>query len=111
MIQDRLDEVRKMGKRRFIPGLVDALKDENYLVRLEAIEWLYRIGDEKTIQPLIEALKDSNSKIRKLAILTLIYIGSEEIIQPLINSSLPMYISVKIAKHLYTLVVRKLSNH
>lgn len=84
--KNRLDEIRKMGQRRYLEGLVVALEDENDLIRLEAVEWLYRICDEGTIEPLIGALKDTNSKIREYAILALIFIGGDEVFEPLINA-------------------------
>ena len=84
--EDKLKEIKKMGQRRYIAGLVDALKDENDLIRVEAAEWLYRIGDEKTVEPFIEALKDSNGKVREYALLTLIYIGGKKVTGPLINA-------------------------
>lgn len=86
IIKDRLDEVKKMGQRRYLEGLVNALKDDNYLIRLEAIEWLYRICDERTLGSMIEALNDNDSRIREFAIMTLIDMGGENIIEPLISA-------------------------
>ncbi|MDY6932186.1 MAG: HEAT repeat domain-containing protein [Halobacteriota archaeon] len=82
----QLDKVRKMGEQRDIAGLLDNLKDERDIIRLEAVQCLYRICDEGTVDSMINMLKDSNSMIREYALLTLINIGGEDVIGALISA-------------------------
>ena len=51
----------KMGNQAVEP-LVEALKDQNWVVREGAVQALGKIGDTRAICPLIEALKDTSTK-------------------------------------------------
>ncbi len=47
-----------------MPGLIEALKDEQTDVRLHAITALGELGDARATQPLVLALKDSEPRVR-----------------------------------------------
>jgi len=45
--------------------LVGALKDENPIVRMQAVDSLGKIRDMRAVEPLTEALKDNDSLVRE----------------------------------------------
>jgi HEAT repeat protein len=66
-------------------SLIDALKDESWIVRLNAREALLQIG-ELTVEQVITALKDKNSTARWQAAWVLGRIKTEKAIEPLIEA-------------------------
>jgi HEAT repeat protein len=66
-------------------SLIDALKDESWIVRLNAREALLQIG-EPTVEQVITALKDKNSTARWQAAWVLGRIKTEKAIEPLIEA-------------------------
>jgi HEAT repeat protein len=74
----------KIGEPAIVP-LIDALKDQNGLVRECAAEALSKIG-EPAIVPLIDALKDQNGLVRECAAEVLGEIGNEKSVKPLLES-------------------------
>ncbi|UUX93498.1 HEAT repeat domain-containing protein [Methanoplanus endosymbiosus] len=62
--KDNWEEVRKTGEVAVGP-LEEILSDDNYEVRLAALETIIAIGGKKTIMPMIKALMDPNSIVRK----------------------------------------------
>jgi len=51
-------DVKKMREKKDIDGLINALKDKDVGVRMNAAYALGDMGDIKAVEPLIEALKD-----------------------------------------------------
>jgi hypothetical protein len=66
-----------------VEALIEALKDENDKVRMQAATALGEIRSPHAIGPLIAALKDKNSDVRKMAASALGKIGNPAV-QPLI---------------------------
>jgi HEAT repeat protein len=68
-----IEKLVKIGEPA-IPALIEALREENLLVRRSAAEALRKIGD-RSIPALVKALKDSDVKVRRNAINLLIIIN------------------------------------
>jgi HEAT repeat protein len=66
--------------------LIAALKDENSLARWQAAWVLGRIKTEKAIEPLIEVLADGDWMVRDEAAVALTKINSEKVIEPLTDA-------------------------
>jgi len=77
--------LRGIGDERAVEPLIQALKDENWSVRVEAANALGTIGDKKAVEPLIQALKDENWSVRAEAANALGMIGDEKAVEPLIQ--------------------------
>ena len=71
----------KMGSKAVTP-LIEALKDQNWIVREGAVQALEKIRDPRAVQPLIEAFKDTN---RKRVTDALRSVGSASF-EPLVNA-------------------------
>ncbi len=69
-----IEALGKIGDKRGIEPLIQALKDGNEHVREEAAMALVRIGDA-VVKPLIAALKSGDTEVRKRAAETLVKIG------------------------------------
>ena len=74
----------EMRKEESLDYLIDALKDENKNVRLNAAKILAFIGDSKAIHPLIEALEDNNKLVRREVSTAISRMGAEAV-DPLIK--------------------------
>jgi hypothetical protein len=71
-----------VGKEAVGP-LIDALKEEELLVRSKAVKALGKIGDAGAVEPIIKALKDKASFVREKAAEALGEIGDPLAIEPL----------------------------
>lgn len=67
----------EIGDPRAVGPLIQALKDENDFVRLEAAEALGKIKDARAVKPLTQALKDEYEWVRFRATVALGKIGSK----------------------------------
>ena len=63
--------------------LIECLKDENFIIRKEAIIALRRFKGKKGIDPLIEALNDKHWDVRRNAAITLGEMGDKKALEPL----------------------------
>jgi HEAT repeat protein len=54
----------KIGSRRVVDPLIEAMDDENMYVRRAAVEIIGKLKPEKAVLPLIEALKDEDWQIK-----------------------------------------------
>ncbi len=63
--------------------LLQCLKDENRLIKREAIVALRRFQDKRAVEPLIEALKDKSWEVRIDAAITLGELGDSRAVEPL----------------------------
>ncbi len=75
----------KIEDPRGVEPLIQALKDEDTIVRKNAITYLGEMGVLRTVEPLIQALKDVDGDIRASAANALGQIGDERAIKPLIQ--------------------------
>ena len=90
-----LDPKAPIGFRLFAPiflaeigetavdPLIEALKDENFVVRSGAAKALGKIGDARAVDPLIKALQDEYSVVRSSAANALGWIGDVRVIDVL----------------------------
>lgn len=72
-----------IGRKEYVPLLIQPLKDESIYVRERTIWGLDLLNDPRAIQPLIECLDDSYYMVQVLAIQTLGHLKAEEAIEPL----------------------------
>jgi len=63
--------------------LIECLKDNNFIIRKEAIIALRRFKGKKEINPLIEALNDKHWDVRRNAAITLGEVGDNKALEPL----------------------------
>jgi len=63
--------------------LLECLKEENFIVRREAIIALRTSKNKQAVKPLIEALRDKHRDVRRNAAITLGEIGDVKAIEPL----------------------------
>ncbi len=59
----------KLGDKRAVLPLIEALKDEDEDVRKEAAEALGELEDKRAVVPLIEALKDEDVEMSEKRLL------------------------------------------
>ncbi len=71
---------------QYVESLLNALNDEDFQVRDDAITELGRLGDRRAVGPLIVLLKDPNVYIRDNAINSLGLIGDRHAVGPLLES-------------------------
>jgi len=62
-----VSDVLKMQIHKDVEGLIKALKDKDWHVRIPTVGALGEIRDKRAIEPLTQALKDENSIVRSLA--------------------------------------------
>jgi HEAT repeat protein len=76
----------RIGDKRAVEPLIQALKDENYCVREEAAWALGDIGDTRAVEPLIQSLKeiDTDRDVRHSAAGALGRIGDKRAVEPLL---------------------------
>lgn len=72
-----------IGEEPAVDFLLECLKDENYVVRREAIVSLGRLKDKRAVVPLIEALGDKNCDLRRHAASTLGDMGDSRAVERL----------------------------
>jgi len=85
-ISETRDYAAKILGKIGIPAvepLIRALENDEYFVRVSAIEQLGRIGDERAVDPLIELLR--NQDLMTLTVEALGRIGDERAVDPLIE--------------------------
>lgn len=75
--------LKEIGDERAEGRLIEALKDEDYDVRLCAIDILGEIGSSKAVEPLIAILGYEDEYVRKLTAQALGMIGDTRAIEPL----------------------------
>jgi HEAT repeat protein len=79
-------ELRRIGDPSTLDGLSKVLKDENPLVRGEAIAAFGKIGGEEVVDTLIHALRsDPDTQVRRAAVGTLSKIKNEHAVTALIE--------------------------
>jgi phage shock protein A len=59
-----LASLRRLG-RGAVPALIDALQDNSFLVRLEAVKALGKLGDARAAEPILTALSEAKNERRK----------------------------------------------
>ena len=64
-VLDLWDLFIKRGDKRAVEPLIQALKDEEYIVRANAISALGESGDARAIEPLTQLLNDKDEHVRK----------------------------------------------
>lgn len=73
----------KLGKREYLPIVIDGLNEEDETVRRNCAQNLGDIGDPLAIEPLINALYDEDRLVRSFATSALYEIGVKNDIEPL----------------------------
>jgi HEAT repeat protein len=68
-----------------LPNFLEALKDNNPRVRVDAAKGLGKIGDISSVGPLVEALKDEDFVVRWVTADSLGAIGDPSVVEPLIS--------------------------
>jgi HEAT repeat protein len=74
----------EMRSEESLDSLIDALKNKNKNIRLNATKILGLIGNSKAIDPLIQVLYDNNKLVRREASTTLSRMGKDAV-DPLIS--------------------------
>jgi HEAT repeat protein len=78
----RLSEI---GDLSAVPGLIQALQDCDFIVRMWAVHALGDMGDLRAIEPLIQRLEDEASCVRSAAAKALGRLGDRRAVRPLIR--------------------------
>jgi hypothetical protein len=73
----------RLGDRRAVAPLIEALKSDNLYMRFSAAEALGVLGDIAAVEPLIMALKDPDAYVRISAAEALGKIGDTRAVEPL----------------------------
>lgn len=76
--------------KKSIEALTSALNEDDYLLKVRALESLGRIGNKEIAQSVMPLLNDKNELVRRTAIQTLAQIGDEhayEYLVPLLNDT------------------------
>ena len=76
----------KIGDKRAVEPLIEALRDSFSDVRYYAARALGEIRDSRVVEPLIEALRDEDYEVRGNAALALGKIGDKRAVEPLTKS-------------------------
>jgi HEAT repeat protein len=74
-----IDALGKIGDKRAVTPLIDALLDPHWVVRSKAAEALGRIGDERATTALAAASKDDDWRVRYEAVRALGNVGPDAI--------------------------------
>lgn len=75
--------------------LINALKDEDWQVRVWAAEALGKMGDNRGVEPMIQDLKDEDSDVRMGAARSLGNIGDERAVEPLTQALKDEFVGVR----------------
>jgi HEAT repeat protein len=78
-------ELGRLGEKRAIPALIEALKDPNMALRNNAAFALGEIGAEEAVPRLIDLLRDPEERVRKSAIKALGMIRAKDAVAPLLQ--------------------------
>jgi HEAT repeat protein len=81
--EHKMTDITKMEQTRDVPGLIRALKDKDWNVRMAAAVALGNIGDAQAVKPLIARLKDKERLVRGSAAEALGNIGDVGAVKPL----------------------------
>ena len=68
----------KIGNLRAVEPLIEALKDDDWNVRVSSARALGIIGDERAVEPLNEALKDDEKSVRESVSIALKEFGEDK---------------------------------
>lgn len=90
------DTLAKIGDRRAVPQLIEAIKEDDLLLMRSTIEALLTIDPESTVNPLIEILNDEKALFKDLAAEFLGIIKDTKAVKPLIKILDDSDIEVKI---------------
>lgn len=90
------DTLAKIGDRRAVPQLIEAIKEDDLLLMRSTIEALLTIDPESTVNPLIEILNDEKALFKDLAAEFLGIIKDKKAVKPLIKILDDSDIEVKI---------------
>ena len=85
IVKRQWETMTSLGKSSVQP-LIEALKDESWLVRSGAAWALGRIRDVEAIQPLAAATEDQDNWVRRNAVVALGDIGAARVAEPLVKS-------------------------
>ena len=69
-----------------VGSLIQALENEDWVVRFSAADALGKIGDARAVEPLSRALKDENSIVRTNAAWALGGLGETRVVEPLVRA-------------------------
>ena len=82
-VQSDIVELLVSLKEQTFEALIDALQDENGMVRRQAVIALGKIGDERAVEPVAALLDDDVPGVRFYVPVALDMIGGEKIIEPM----------------------------
>jgi hypothetical protein len=85
-LDKKIVEEKKVDEKA-LDSLIEALKNEDSLVRIKAVRALADIDDIGKINPLIEALKDKNERVRKEVANTIMETNNRKAIESLVNQA------------------------
>jgi len=90
-VNARINAAAKLGERqnrdpRALPDLLNALKDDNAIVRQNAADTIGNFRDKSATGPLVEALKkETDNSVKVSIIVALNYVKDKECIVPLVE--------------------------
>ncbi len=79
-------DVKRMEAEKDVDGLIEALGNDDWKVRLNTASALGQIGDARTVEPLIKALGDDHWTVCQIAAKALGQIGDARAVEPLIKA-------------------------
>ena len=79
-------DVERMEAEKDVDGLIEALGDDDWTIRLFAATALGKIGDARAVEPLITALSNEDLNVRKGAAKALGMIGDARAVEPFIKA-------------------------
>jgi hypothetical protein len=85
-LDKKIVEEKKVDEKA-LDSLIESLRNEDSLVRKNAVIALADIDDIRKIEPLIEALKDNNQRVRKAVADTIMKTNNRKAIEALVNQS------------------------
>jgi hypothetical protein len=83
-IDKKIEEEKKVDEKA-LDSLIENLKNEDIILRKEAVIALADIDDIRKIEPLIEALQDNNELVRKEVANTIMKTNNRKAIEALVN--------------------------
>jgi HEAT repeat protein len=84
--ENRIASLDKKKAKPSVTTLIKKLKDDDYLVRMEAVDALVRIGNVQVVGALAKTLKDKKNIFRGNAATALAQIGGEQAFTALIET-------------------------
>jgi hypothetical protein len=85
-LDKKIVEEKKVDEKA-LDSLIEALKNEDSLVRINAVRALADIDDIGKIDPLIEAVTDKNERVRKAVADTIMRTNNRKAIESLVNQA------------------------